>query len=115
MDYKMHFSKPVPVDYLLSSIVRLLGFGNNYEKCVCPDGTIEIKDPNALSPQSCMSGILHLKGLDGNHGQESHRLYEVTFNWSNPRNMPVLEKTEEYRELLKKVEELNEFNVNVWS
>jgi hypothetical protein len=102
--------------YLLDSITRLLGLGNDYEKCVdSTDGTMEIKDSNAISPESCMSSILCLRGLDGNHGQESHRLYEVTFNWSNPINMPVVEKTDEYRELLKKVEEMNEFRVNVWS
>jgi hypothetical protein len=113
MGYKMQFSKPVSMDYLFSSIACLLGF-RNYEKCTdLLNGTIEIKGPNSLSSQSCIDTILKLKSLDGENGQESHSLYEVTFNWCNPRNMPVLEKTDDYGKLLEEVEKLNEFIVNV--
>ena len=76
---------------------------NGYEKCIYPDGTVEIKD-QVLSPQSCLGKIFCLKGVGKRQGLDSYNNFEVDFNWFHPKNMPVVEKTDEYRELLKNVE-----------
>jgi len=101
----MHFSAPISIDDVARTISDVLGVnGGSYEKCVCPDGTIEIKEPGLLSPQSCIGRILCLKGTDGKEGPDMYMTFEVDFNWSHPVNMPVLKKTDEYGLLVKEVE-----------